>query len=168
MPSDSTIRVAIFFGFSIVVTAIHSILKQKQDIEANKLCKKEYMGTCHCGAVKFKVTAPKHLTVWDCNCSICLMKKNWHFIVPSSDFELTDGSEKITEYRFNTKVARHKFCSVCGVQAFYHPRSNPDGIAVTLACVSPEQLVTHEVVKFDGNNWEKFFSISNITKFSAK
>ena len=34
-----------------------------------------------------------------------------------------------TEYRFGTNTARHRFCATCGVQAFYIPRSNPDGVA---------------------------------------
>lgn len=53
--------------------------------------KKLYCGHCHCNSVKFTVEAPKHLVVWDCNCSICLMKKNWHFIVPATSFHLTSG-----------------------------------------------------------------------------
>jgi hypothetical protein len=50
------------------------------------------------------------------------------------------GGEYLTEYTFNTKVAKHMFCKKCGVQAFYTPRSNPDGIAITLACVRREQV----------------------------
>lgn len=42
------------------------------------------------------------------------------------------GKEFLTTYSFNTKVAKHTFCSVCGVQSFYSPRSNPDGIGKTL------------------------------------
>ncbi|RYH15849.1 hypothetical protein EON65_31025 [archaeon] len=50
------------------------------------------------------------------------------------------GSDFLTEYRFNTKVARHVFCKKCGVQAYYIPRSNPDGVAVTLACIKRKQV----------------------------
>jgi hypothetical protein len=83
----------------------------------------EYTGGCHCKAVRFTVEAPSHLVVWKCNCSICEMKQNWHFIVPSAQFQLHEGaSEHLSEYTFNTKVAKHKFCKTCGVQAYYHPR----------------------------------------------
>jgi hypothetical protein len=69
------------------------------------------------------------------------MKKNWHFIIPAQDFYLSEESkDAITTYTFNTKTAKHKFCKHCGVQAYYHPRSNPDGIAVTLACVPSDQV----------------------------
>lgn len=127
---------------------------------------KDYTGTCHCGKVNFTVDAPRHLVAWDCNCSICAMKKNWHFIVPESKFCLTSGADVLTEYRFNTKVARHVFCSVCGVQAYYRPRSNPDGVAITLACVPKDQIESHEIRKFDGENWEQFYGLSGINVFS--
>jgi hypothetical protein len=144
----------------------------------------EYEGSCHCGAVQFTVEAPMHLTVWNCNCSICYMKKNWHFIVPSSSFHNYKGEDALTEYRFNTKQAKHMFCKYCGVQAYYVPRSNPDGIAVTLSCIKPEQvnslflyscfvthlslfqLISYEIINYDGQNWEQFFSKSSISKFS--
>jgi hypothetical protein len=43
----------------------------------------------------------------------------------------------------NTGLTRNKpnTCSAnTGVQAYYVPRSNPDGIAVTLSCIKPEQV----------------------------
>lgn len=127
-----------------------------------------HTGACHCGAVTFEVDAPADLTVWDCNCSICLLKRNTHFIVPKSRFRLLTGADKITEYRFNTKVAVHCFCSVCGVQAFYSPRSNPDGCAVTVHCIAPGTIKSVSTVKFDGANWEAFFKTSDISKFSKE
>eukprot|EP00981_Chlorochromonas_danica_P013887 scaffold7012_cov166-Ochromonas_danica.AAC.11 len=127
---------------------------------------KTYNGSCHCGEVCFTVKAAKHLVVWDCNCSICYMKKNWHFIVPAKDFRVTSGVDFLTEYRFNTKMAKHLFCKKCGVQAFYIPRSNPDGVAVTLACIKQSEIESVEVRGFDGNNWESFYKTSNIQQFS--
>ena len=116
-------------------------------------------GGCHCKAIRFSVNCGIHLIAWDCNCSICSMKKNIHFIVPASDFTLITGLESLSTYQFNSKVAIHKFCKICGVQAFYHPRSNPDGIAVTLQCLdeefAPPNLGTVEIKKYDGKNWEK-------------
>eukprot|EP01036_Dinobryon_divergens_P028943 gene28943-37967_t len=91
------------------------------------------------------------------------MKKNWHFIIPASSLKLISGENNLTEYKFNTRVARHMFCKTCGVQAYYHPRSNPDGVAITLACVDELELESYEIKKFDGQNWEKFFSLSGIS-----
>ncbi|KAK4359994.1 hypothetical protein RND71_022223 [Anisodus tanguticus] len=61
------------------------------------------------------------------------MRRNTNFIVPSERFALLgDSKEFITTYTFGTHTAKHTFCKVCGVTSFYIPRSNPDGIAVTL------------------------------------
>lgn len=109
-----------------------------------------HAGSCHCKAVTFEVEAPADLVVWDCNCSICKMKRNTHFIVPKSRFRLPSGDEALVEYRFNTGVAVHKFCKHCGVQAFYHPRSNPDGLAVTVHCITSPTIKSVTTCRFDG------------------
>lgn len=113
-----------------------------------------YEGSCHCGAVAFEVEAPEHLEVEDCNCSICGKTGFLHLIVPASRFRLLRGEEYLTDYRFNTGVARHRFCRVCGVKPFYVPRSNPDGVDVNLRCLDTEPLSVR-VVPFDGRNWEQ-------------
>ncbi len=113
-----------------------------------------YQGACHCGAVQFEVEAPEDVEVEDCNCSICRMTGFLHLIVPKRDFRLIKGEEFLTVYRFNTGVAEHKFCKVCGIKPFYVPRSNPDGMDVNLRCLAT-QPETVNVVKFDGNNWEE-------------
>lgn len=142
--SSSSTSIGLFSAVSLVTLYFNSLHHKKV---ANKKRMEEehtwYTGSCHCYAVNFKLKAPKHLVVWDCNCSICHMKKNAHFIIPAQDFHLSPESEDaITTYSFNTKVAKHKFCKHCGVQAFYHPRSNPDGIAVTLACIPSDQVLS--------------------------
>lgn len=100
--------------------ALHSYWVRRREVE--RMTKKTYDASCHCGAVKFRVKAPLHLVAWNCNCSVCFMKKNWHFVIPASDLTMICGEEFLTVYQFNTKVAKHKFCRVCGVQAYYHPR----------------------------------------------
>lgn len=112
-----------------------------------------YSGSCHCGAVQFEVEAPEAVEVEDCNCSICRMTGFLHLIVPARHFRLLAGADKLTTYRFNTGVAQHKFCSVCGIKPFYIPRSNPDGVDVNLRCLK-QQPAHVKVVPFDGQNWE--------------
>jgi len=129
--------------------------------------RRSYTGMCHCGAVKFACQAPEHLVVWQCNCTFCNMLKNWHFIIPESDFTLDEVSRQfVKEYTFNTKVAKHLFCSICGISPFYRPRSNPDGYAVTLACVDEGQIGSHEYRYFNGRQWEQFHAGSGISAFS--
>jgi hypothetical protein len=87
----------------------------------------------------------------------------------------------LSSYAFGSRAAKHTFCKICGVQAFYHPRSNPDGVAVTLDCLippalpvdtrqeglfQPESACTSEVRHFDGQNWEAYVEKSGIRAFS--
>lgn len=82
------------------------------------------------------------------------MAGNLHLIVPKSRFRLVRGESELTTYTFNTGVARHLFCKICGIKAFYIPRSNPDGYSVNVGCLepSPREIV---IEKFDGQNWEQ-------------
>jgi hypothetical protein len=113
-----------------------------------------FEGQCHCGRVRFDV----HLTerrALRCNCSICFKKGFVHLIVPQAQFTLRSGAEALTTYTFNTHTARHTFCKHCGVQAFYTPRSHPDGVSVNLRALAPELAETFTIEPFDGQNWER-------------
>ena len=113
-----------------------------------------HRGGCHCGGVRFEVDAPAQLLVHECNCSICTMTGFQHLIVPRSRFRLLQGAELLTQYTFNTGVARHLFCSRCGVKSFYVPRSNPDGYSVNVRCLEPGTIESISLEPFDGRNWE--------------
>ena len=153
--------VALFGAFTLTVLWLSRSADRKRKVL------QRYRGQCHCGAIKFSCTAPEHLVVWQCDCSFCDMLKNWHFIIPEKDFKLNAESERsLTLYQFNTGVAKHLFCRVCGISPFYRPRSNPDGYAITLACVNSEDIVSYEYRRFDGRNWEKFHGQSGIVSFS--
>jgi len=111
-------------------------------------------GGCHCGAVEYEVMVSRQLLVHECNCSICAKSGYLHLIVPAKDFRLLSGKDQLSEYRFNTGMARHLFCSQCGIKSFYVPRSNPDGFSVNVNCLDLSQDVVITVEEFDGQNWE--------------
>ncbi len=114
-----------------------------------------FEGGCHCGAVRFRVVVDKY-KVDKCNCSICLKKGFLHLIVPSERFTLLQGAEALTTYTFNTGVAKHTFCRICGIHSFYTPRSHPDGFSVNLRCLDGENILSRfEIIPFDGANWEQ-------------
>ena len=113
-----------------------------------------HRGGCQCRRVVFEVDAPRDLVVQDCNCSMCRSSGFWHLIVPASRFRLLIGAESITEYTFNTGVAKHRFCRVCGVKSFYIPRSNPGGVDVNARCLDEGTYGSIKVEPFDGRNWE--------------
>jgi hypothetical protein len=113
-----------------------------------------HRGGCHCGRVRFEVDAPAEIEVDECTCSICRLTGYLHLIVPKSRFRLVSGRESLASYRFNTGVAEHRFCSVCGIKSFYVPRSHPDGISVNARCLDPGTVTRCIVGRFDGANWE--------------
>jgi hypothetical protein len=111
-------------------------------------------GGCHCGGVRFEVALPEEVEAQTCNCSMCAKTGFVHVIVPESRFRITKGVERLAEYTFNTRVAKHLFCSECGVKSFYRPRSNPDGWSVNARCLDEVDGVTLNITPFDGQNWE--------------
>jgi hypothetical protein len=115
---------------------------------------KVYEGGCHCSAVRFRVVVDKQKAD-DCNCSICKKKGFLHLIVPSEKFTLLQGEEMLTTYQFNTGVAQHWFCRICGIHSFYRPRSHPDCIDVNIRCLDGDVISNFEIVPFDGANWEE-------------
>jgi hypothetical protein len=51
------------------------------------------------------------------------------------DLEITAGEEWLTLYQFNTRQAKHYFCSKCGIYTHHQRRSNPDEYGVNAACL---------------------------------
>ena len=114
---------------------------------------KTMQGGCHCGRVRFRVTADlDQVTV--CNCSICNKKGFLHLIVAPAQFELVSGRDDLTTYTFNTGVAKHTFCKNCGIHSFYVPRSDPDKVDVNVRCLDDVDLSAITVKEFDGRHWE--------------
>jgi hypothetical protein len=128
---------------------------------STKSTKTAKRGSCHCGAVTFEVRTPPEVELVDCNCSMCHRTGFLHLIVPKADFRILTGKRKLKTYTFNTRTAKHTFCSVCGVKAFYVPRSHPDGWSVNFRCLDPKDFASVITIEFDGKNWE-----NNVTKLS--
>jgi hypothetical protein len=53
-------------------------------------------------------------------------------------------------------VAKHHFCTVCGIHAFTRPRAAPNLYTVNLRCLDGVDLTSlgYEIAKFDGQNWQ--------------
>lgn len=115
---------------------------------------KTMQGGCHCGRVRFKVTAELDRVTY-CNCSMCGKKGFLHLIVPPEQFELLSGGDNLTTYQFNTRTAKHTFCKTCGIHAFYVPRSDPDKIDVNVRCIDDIDLSSLRIKTFDGQHWEE-------------
>jgi len=98
---------------------------------------------------------PEGVEAQACNCSICEKVGFIHIITPQSAFRLLSGRDALSSYRFNTGVAEHLFCSVCGVKSFYRPRSNPDGWSVNARCLDDLDDLAISITPFDGRQWER-------------
>jgi hypothetical protein len=93
-----------------------------------------YEGSCHCGAVRFRIAVePAELTV--CDCSLCTKKNAVMAAVHERDFTLLAGEDALSLYQWNTGVARHHFCSRCGIYTFHRKRSAPDHYGVNVFCL---------------------------------
>ena len=109
-------------------------------------------GSCHCGAIKFTATLTQGFaSARRCSCSICRMRGAVAVTSTPDDFQITHGADKLATYRFNTKIAEHHFCTVCGIYTHHKRRSNPGELGVNVAClegVSPFDF--REIVVNDG------------------
>jgi hypothetical protein len=92
-------------------------------------------GACHCGAVKFTADVAEPLRGSRCDCSICSIKGAVTVGTPLDGLRILEGEDLLTLYQFNTKVAKHYFCSRCGAYTFHQRRSDPDTYGINVACL---------------------------------
>jgi centromere protein V len=117
----------------------------------------KHRGGCHCGNVRFEITAPARIVVSQCNCSICTKTGYLGLIIPRENFTLLKGFDDLTEYRFNTGSAIHTFCKYCGIKSFYYPRSHPEGVNINARCLDAETIADMQIRDVDGQNWESVY-----------
>jgi hypothetical protein len=115
----------------------------------------KHTGGCHCGRVRFEITAPADILVSQCNCSICSKSGYLGLPVARSRFKLLQGEDCLSTYTFNTGVAKHLFCRHCGIKSFYVPRSHPQGFNVNARCLDPGTVESMNIRPFNGREWEK-------------
>lgn len=117
--------------------------------------KKSYEGGCHCGKVRFRVSADLS-TVYACNCSMC-GRMGWRLaFVPSEDFTLLSGADAQTDYQFHKKHIHHLFCTTCGVRSFGHgkDKEGKETYSVNVRCLDGvgEEADSLPVHRFDGKS----------------
>ncbi len=72
--------------------------------------------SCHCGTVVLELDLPDGIVdARRCDCSICRRKGAIVASVALSGIKVIQGAEALKLYQFNTKVAKHYFCSNCGI-----------------------------------------------------
>jgi len=107
-------------------------------------------GGCHCGRVRFEVELVDGLrTARRCNCSFCRMRGAVAVSGRPGGLRILKGEADLTCYQFNTRTARHFFCSGCGIYTHHERRSRPGEYGVNVACIdglSPFDFETVEVL----------------------
>lgn len=93
-----------------------------------------YHGSCHCGAIRFEIETDI-TDLYTCDCSLCRKKNALMTTVHESSFRLIAGEDALRLYQWNTRIARHFFCGVCGIYPFHRKRSMPDHYGVNVRCL---------------------------------
>ena len=108
-----------------------------------------FSGSCHCGAVRFLVEV-QAVEMTRCDCSLCVKKNAMMIRVPEANLRLTAGEDRLSTYRWNTGVARHHFCSACGIYVFHRKRVDPTSFGVNVFCLEGFDATALPVRHTDG------------------
>lgn len=110
--------------------------------------------SCHCGAVVLELDLPDGIVdPRRCDCSMCRRKGAVVGSVALSGIRVLQGASALRLYQFNTGVARHYFCSVCGIYTHHQRRSRPDQYGYNVGCLEGvNPFLLPEVPTMDGVN----------------
>jgi hypothetical protein len=119
---------------------------------------KTYAGSCHCGAVQFRVTADLAAGAGRCNCSICTKIAQTGGIVKPEAFQLVSGQEALSSYEWGGRTSKRFFCKQCGIHCFGRgslPELGGAYVSVNYNCLDGVELGELKVIHWDGrhNNW---------------
>ena len=115
---------------------------------------KTYTGGCHCGEVRFEVTADISSVV-ACNCSICQKRGALWAFVPAENFALRAGAEDLKDYQFGkTDHPPPVLCAMRrrGIFARDSRRTGSEMIAVNVRCLDDVDIGTLKPTPFDGRS----------------
>jgi hypothetical protein len=98
--------------------------------------RERHRATCHCGAVELELSLPDGVvSPRRCDCSICRRKGAIVASVPLAGLRIVKGEDVLKQYQFNTRVARHYFCSNCGIYTHHQRRANPQEYGYNVGCL---------------------------------
>ena len=111
---------------------------------------------CHCGEVKIQVDLKKEIDqLKRCNCSMCKRKGTMVTTVNKQDLKIIKGAKKIKTYQFKTNVAKHHFCSECGIHTHNLRRADPNTYGINVGCIDeikPNEFFKMKTFVSDGQN----------------
>lgn len=85
--------------------------------------KNTYTGSCHCGAVQYRVELDLAAGSARCNCTFCTKSRFWLVLVKPDAFQLVRGDDALTDYQHTPPAMAAPFlhltfCKTCGVRPF--------------------------------------------------
>lgn len=115
---------------------------------------KTYIGSCHCGAVRFSFESEVISKGLRCNCSLCSRKGAMMSpeSIPSENFIIEAAGDSLGLYQFGIKTAKHYFCKNCGIYTFHETARKAGHYRVNLGCVEGVDIFALEADVFDGKN----------------
>jgi hypothetical protein len=115
---------------------------------------RKHKATCHCGSVEIELDLPDGLIdIRRCDCSMCRRRSAITASVPLSGIDILKGEDVLNMYQFNTKTAKHFFCSNCGIYTHHQRRSNPAQYGFNVACLEGvNPLKIEGIPTYDGVN----------------
>lgn len=122
---------------------------------------KTYLGSCHCGAVRYEADIDFSEGTNKCNCTFCTKARLWGTIVKPGAFRLVAGRSELLDYHKSGGAVHHYFCKHCGIRPFEEGNLEVlggDFVTVNVACldtIEPRELAQVRVTYMDGraNSW---------------
>ena len=116
--------------------------------------KAKHKASCHCGSVAFELDLPDGLIdVRRCDCSLCRRRGAIVASIPLSGIKILKGEKLLKLYQFNTRTAKHYFCSNCGIYTHHQRRSNPAQYGFNVSCLEGiNPLKIQGISIYDGVN----------------
>ena len=111
---------------------------------------------CHCGQIEIEVNLTKGLEdLYRCNCSMCKRKGAISAVIDKKDLKVTKGEELLKFYQFKTNVAKHYFCTNCGIYTHNQRRADPNTYGINVGCIDeikPSEFFKMKTFVSDGQN----------------
>ena len=113
----------------------------------------DYCGSCHCGAVRFRIDCEAISEALRCNCSICARKNAPMSTVYFQPSQIQiEGLENCAVYHWNDGDVNHYFCKACGIYPFHDTLQKPQYYRVNLACIDGLDCSALKMRHFDGRH----------------
>ncbi|MDC3075373.1 type I-B CRISPR-associated protein Cas8b1/Cst1 [Pelagibacteraceae bacterium] len=111
----------------------------------------EYNLNFHCRAVQIEVFTDLKI-IKQCNRSTCIRKNAKMCMAPKEVINILKRNENLTSYKFNSMIAEHFVCKICGIYTHQHRRSDPNGAAINIRCIDSINPFKYEAEFIDMKN----------------